>query len=436
MLRQFLLANKIRVVFDPTDGPLIGVAVGIDSGSRDDVRGVPLRHGFEHTIFRANRAHPTWAEYTRYIDGIAYRVSPETDKTGIVVSAGTDRAGLRSLLCLLSQTLANPLITKEHVATEVTRLHEEHGDDQDRPQDLGERLFDRMMFPEHGFGPPVDGERRGIDQLSAERYRQLQHELLVGHRIIIAVTGGFDPAVTRAHIERYFATLPSGKPRPSDTFDYHQCRSALEIRVQPTQQSSIFLGFPTFGLAHPDRIALGVLRNHLSARNSSPISIFLDGEGRGYGSEDHLWHWDVAGQYTFTFSMSREKLLESLAVVTRELSRVRHELLTDEDIRIAQRNLRFHALEGLSQYRSMAAFHVYQIIHAGRATSTGQYLRRLRTVTSRDIRRAANEILVQKRMVCVVTGPLQGLRKSDLYAALRIPRHPISAPRSFTRRSA
>ncbi|MBI3572926.1 MAG: insulinase family protein [Candidatus Kerfeldbacteria bacterium] len=427
MLRQYALTNGVHVVLNPFDHPLIGLAIGIDTGSRDDQ--IPgERHGFEHNLFRANRRHPTWESYAQRLDDHAFMFSPETDKTTVVASCGTDRRGLRPILRVLAETISNPLIIKEHVTKEIDRLTEEHGEDRDSPHDLADRLFDQLMFGPHGLGRSVDGDYRTIPQLTAPRFRQLCRQVLVGQRLVIAVCGGFDHRLVADHIARSFGHLPPGRPRPTDAFDYRQCRGSLEIRIQNTDKVSLMLGFPVFGLDHPRRVALGVLRNHFSSRASSPLALHLDSDGNGYSAADHLWHWDTVGQYLWTISTFRPKIVEVIRRLMADVRLLRTELISSDNLTRAKRNLRFYAIHRSLDPLYTAPFFVRQIIHRQKANSFRSYLQTLNAVTPLAIRRVARETCVRRRLVLVASGPLQGMKKQELRAAL------TSVP--FTNRSA
>lgn len=233
------------------------------------------------------------------------------------------------------------------------------------------------------------------------------------------MAGGFDVDWVSRAVRLHFGNLPKGASRPLTsplTLD-HFCGS-MTLRRDEGKKVSFIIGFPTFGFSHPNRVALGVLRNHLSSRDTSRFGRSLDEQAYGYSSTDGLWFFEDVGYLRFDFSMFPEKVVPALKIIAAEFDSVRNTLLEHEDFTDAIENLRIGARMRFRDPLRTAVFYAQQWVNLRTVVPLASYERELHRVTRQRVLAVARQILQPQRMIFIARGAVKRFRKAELRLAL------------------
>lgn len=438
MQKAFTLENGVRVYLWPWDTMSAGIAITLDTGSRYDpyptvldhviheqanekLQG--LTHCFEHVMARATRRWPTWQALADFADANCSDQNAETDKTAVAVYAATDRQRVTGALEFLADMALHPIISRDFVEYEKERAIEEYREYFDQPDERSALEFDRRMFGHDGLAHPILGTEETIRRITVQEMRNFHRRMACGQRLIVTVTGNFDPEGVERTIRRLFGRLRSGTARNEQSLDYRQLHGRLTLVPDNTQQVYCILGWPLFGLHDPRRPAMSILRNHLSGstRMGSQIKVAASSHGKGYSAVDYLMHWPDVGQWHLSIPVSPDKFLDTLQTVMREVHSVRTKLLPKDRYAIALNNLTISAKARFSDPLRAATFIGAFIANAGSFTPLRTYLRELRSVTRRRIRRTAQQMFVQSRLCVVAHGPVEGFTKHQVRQAFAWP---------------
>lgn len=424
-MRKFSIPNGVRVVLDQTGEPTAAIAVMINSGSRNDPPGLPgLHHAFEHLITRATEDFSSWEALCGYTDEFASAYNAWTDKSTILVYVKMESGRIRSGLRLIDQVFNYPeLITNpeavEHLIAERGRLTNERMQANDLTDERVDDQLDRIMLT-GGLAHTIDGPVKVIKRYTGARLRELYQRLVIGKRLTVVVSGGFNEAIVEASIRRIFGKLRPGRVVRTARAHARRTQPRFWLKNDDTREQVHFsLGFSTFGVDDPDRYALLVLRNYLSHRSSSRIRVALDSLGYGYSSNDYMMFYPELGQYGVRVWIEPGKYVNALKKIAEELSRICSQLITDEELRRSKRHIRLDTFDEFSDPLYRARFMASQIAILGRYVPVREYLSEINKVTKQRVRRVARQIFAQRRMVLVATGPMAGISKKQVREALR-----------------
>ena len=427
-MRHFDLPNGLSVTELPTGSRSVTVAVVIRSGSRDDPklfvtprRPIHLQgnhHFAEHFMLRATKLHPAPELVADYLDGICANYNAYTDKSTIVFAAQTDRRHVRAVIAFLAEAIRWPLFTKESVDAERRRIRNEIRECLDDPSERAQLDLDYHMFPRSGLSHPVLGTEQSIEWITADRMRSFTRRVYVGKRMGLVIVGGFNPALVDPVVHDRFGPIRDGTKIAEHEMDYRALRGGLHLLHDDTQQLHCIIGWPTPGINDPRRIALGLLRNHLSHRTGSRLKNRLDSVGHGYSLSDLYWCYSDIGSYHIYFPLAVEHLLDALQNFAEEMNRVSHDLMPADKFIISLRNMSIDARTRFGNDWEAAIFAAQQMANAGAYKPIDAYLRELHRLNRSQIRQVAQE-LVPQRMTIIIRGKVSGLRRTKIRHSLR-----------------
>jgi len=405
------LRNGLRVVLEPNKGKMIAVVVAFATGSRDDLpQKGGRRHALEHLLVGPTQVTPDPVEFARRYEPFVKTFNAETDETSMMVYIETDAWRFRTAARLIAEVIRRPYFSKQLFADEMERIKEEIRIWNDSPDASLEQRFDRLMYYPDSLANSPLGTIREIEQLTLPELRLLHRRILKARRMVIVVTGGFNPSRVMDVLEDVFGDLPSG--HASDKFDlqYQKLHGRIRLHRQPFEQVRCMIGWPVFGFNHPDRYILSVLAHYLTGLNSSPIRVTLDNKGHGYSCESQLYHWQDVGQYTITIGLAKEKLLTALQRINKVITQVQQELIDPGHLSDTVDNLSLNAKGKFNDQLESAQFFARQIINLGQAVPLREYLQAIRSVRRAELRRVARDLFVPRRLFLMAQGPLKNIR--------------------------
>lgn len=425
-MKQYTLPNGVQVVLHPWATPSATVAIGLrGSGSRNDPRSSSglvmqgLNHFAEHVFFRASRRYPSWRELSRTLDRRASNYNAFTDQSSVVFGIETYSRRIEALIGILADMVRHPLLSVENIEFERERIRQEIRVYDDAPEERVDLELARRMLPRTGLDHPILGTELTLAKIPAAAIRHYHRRQVVGRRLVIAITGGFNLQRVEAAILRHFGRIRTGTTPPHHNLVYHHFPGNIIMSRDETKQFHVMIGWPTPGINDPRRIDVGVIRNLLTGRSSAMFKQELDAVGHGYSSEDFYWCYEDLGQYAIYLPMSYDHIYEAMQIIATGLSSLKQTLITHDDHELALENMGIDARGKASEPWDLAIFIARSLINAGSFKPLREYLRDLRSVSRTDIREAANMVFDPQRMTVIIRGPVQRLRRQRLIDLLR-----------------
>ncbi len=208
------LDNGVRVVLDPTDERLVGVAVGVAVGRRDQPRGWSgLAHMAEHLHF-----HPRAGAPRHYLDTLedlgAIHVNGVTSRDRTVYFEALPQAQLRAGLWLEADRFAHVLdeldaraIAEERlIVTRERSVRETSGT-------LAPGLTYVELFGEqHPYGRSEIETAEDLAAIDLPTMQSFLQQTYIPARLSVAISGRFDPDLTLVYLRETFGALRASGP--------------------------------------------------------------------------------------------------------------------------------------------------------------------------------------------------------------------------------
>ena len=404
-LTQITLSNGLKILLKEIHtAPIISSWIWYRVGSRDELQGrTGVSHWVEHMQFKGTEQFPanmldksisrmggTWNAMT-YLDWTAYYETMPADKIDLALRLEADR-------------MANSQFKEEEVASERTVIISEREGNENEPLfTLGEAI-QQTAFRIHPYHHEVIGDMADLHAMTRDDLYNHYRSFYVPNNAVIALAGDFDSQSMLARIKELFEGIPAGseptRPARPELPQNGEVRLSVE-GPGATTYVQVCYHFPS--ASHPDFFPLSVLDSLLAG----PSNLNMFGGGIS-NKTSRLYRALVDKQLTvsvhggaqatidpflYTISMTihpKRKPEEALAVLDKELQRLKEERVTKEEIARAIKQARAIFAYGSENITNQAFWLGYAEMFASYDWFL-TYLDKLSKVTAKDIQRVANE---------------------------------------------
>jgi zinc protease len=218
----YKLPNGLTVILsEDRTTPTVTVDVWYHVGSKNEVLGrTGFAHLFEHVMFTGS-GHVPYGLHDKLTEGVggSNNGSTNNDRTNYFEIIPSNY--LESALWIEADRMGFLLdkldIAKLNAQRDIVKNERRQGVD-NQPYGRVSEIFSAAMYPkEHPYSWPVIGYMTDLTAASEEDVKSFFRFYYAPNNATLAVVGDFDPAQTKAWIQKYFGDLPKGKDvqRPS-----------------------------------------------------------------------------------------------------------------------------------------------------------------------------------------------------------------------------
>ena len=404
-LTQTTLSNGLKVLLKEIHtAPIISSWLWYRVGSRDEVPGrTGISHWVEHMQFKGTPQFPanvldkaisreggSWNAFT-YMDWTAYYETMPTDKIDLALRLESDR-------------MINSRFDASEVASERTVIISEREGHENEPLfQLGEAI-QHASFRVHPYHHEVIGDMADLRTITRDDLYNHYRGYYVPNNAVMAVAGDFETEQMLARIKELFESIPSAsEPARLSRAELPQ-NGEVRLAVEgPGSTAYVQVCFRFPAASHPDFYPLTVLDSLLSG--PSNLNMFSGGisnkTSRLYRAlVDKQLAVSVHGGaqatidpflYTITMTIHPKRKPEgALAVLDKEIGRVREEKVSKEEIARAIKQARAIFAYGSENISNQGFWLGYAEMFATYEWFQ-TYLENLAKVTVKDVQRVANE---------------------------------------------
>ena len=404
------LDNGLRVLLEEDHrSPVIALQVWYKVGSRNEIPGRSgLSHFLEHMMFKGTSRYGPRV-YSRIVEGLGGQDNALTgrDATTFSVDVAADR--IDRILDLEADRMRHLLLDPAEVESERSVVMEERRTrSEDDPVGALAEAFAATAFTEHPYRIPPIGFMADIEKLGVADLRGWYDAYYWPNDAILVAVGDFRAGEMLEKIQTRFGPIARGPEPPTVTAVEPEPRGERRVTVRrEAQLPVVYVGYPVPNYRSPDAWALEVLSTLLSTGRASRLYRQLV-----YGARLAL---DAGGDYslltvdpdTFTVYVTVlpekpvEEVERALAV---EVERLRHELVSEEELERAKNQLEAGYLFGQDSLHGRAStLGRYERVAGWRLRD--EYIRRVRTVTPADIQTVARRYFVDEHKTTAVLIP-------------------------------
>ena len=415
-VHEFQLTNGLKVlVQEDHRAPVVVSQVWYKVGASSEYGGITgVSHMLEHMMFKGTKKHPP-GEFSRIIaanggrenaftgqDYTAYFQTLEKSRLSISFELEADR--MRQL------SLKQDEFDKEHqVVLEERRLRTD-----DQPHAKLQEHFESVAFSNSPYRNPVIGWPDDVSGLTLDDLKSWYGRWYAPNNATLVVVGDVVPDQVFALAKRYFGPLkPSELPKLKAQAEVEQLGIRRLTVKLPAKLPFLLMGYkvPSLKTAADEReayaleVIAGVLDGGNSARFSSRLvrgQQIAASIGAGY---------DLTARLSTLFSVeatpNEGKTIPDLErALLEEIKHLREELVTEEELaRVKAQVLASHIYQLDSVFYQAMQLGTVETVGLG-WEKIGAYVEKVNAVTADDVKKVANQYLVDERLTIGHLDPL------------------------------
>ena len=406
----YKLPNGLTVILsqDRTT-PTVAVNVWYYVGSKNEMPGrTGFAHLFEHVMFTGS-GHVPYGLHDKLTEGVGGSNNGTTnnDRTNYFETIPSNY--LESALWIEADRMGFLLdkldLEKLNAQRDIVKNERRQSVD-NQPYGRVEEIFSAAMFPKgHPYSWSVIGSMADLTAASEEDVKSFFRLYYAPNNATLAVVGDFDPAQTKAWIQKYFADLPKGQTvqRPSVPLGKLDASKRLvyEDRVQVPR---LYIQWPTVGFKNDDHYALQVMGTILSASRTARLTkaLVYDSQKASQAFAFQESYEDVGQVWAVVVPRPESTLTELEAAVDQVLQKFLSEGPTEEELQRAKSGRELSFLRGLESNLGKANQLINGSVFFNDAGRFKTDYQKTMAVTAADVKRVANKYLTGSRIVLSV----------------------------------
>ena len=413
-IERYTLDNGLRVVFvEDHSLPLVGVAVGYDVGSRNEVKGkTGFAHLFEHLMFQGS-AHMKKGEFFKKIadaggdvngrtmdEATIYHEVVPTEKLPMMLWAEADR--MRSLAVNMEN-----LNNQKDVVKEEKRMNFDNN-----PYSEARLKVQELSYSNFSNGHSTIGSMADLDAAPLEYVQYFFKTYYVPNNAVLVLTGDFNPKLARPLIQKLFGTIPR-KPAPPKndiTEEKHTKMRKLVLEIPNVSSPVMFMTWPIPSVGSPEIPALIVLNEMLFSgkENRAGSDIGAGEHFAGFGGYIDAQRGPtlLEVQTEYRPDIEPDKLIDQMYV---QIFRIQSEAPEKAEMERAKANfLAGEYSRNIEPLLERVLLITRQTLANDKPEDTFKLYERINAVTPEQVQAVAKKYLIRDTMSLVVVKPKGG----------------------------
>jgi len=386
----------------------VTIGVWVKGGSRQESDGATgISHFIEHLLFKGTRSRSA-ADIAKEIDAVGGHLNAFTDKEYVGFYAKVLDRHLDLGFDLLADIVLNPTFPPAEVERERNVIFEEIAMVEDTPSELVQEMFLGQIWRGHPLGRPIAGTRASVARITRADVRSFFQRNYTAASTLVAVAGNLRHRRVQDLARRHFSKLARGVP--IETGPRPSVRGSTHARRKPNlEQTHLCLGTVSPGAGEEDRFAVHVLSTVLGGGMSSRLfQNIREKRGLVYSIYSIVNLYLDAGTLVVYGAMSPANAARVVELVCKELRALKDRLVPADELERAKENMKGSLLLGLESSSSRMSQLAQQEIYYGKFYTLKEIMARVDRVTSRDVRRLANEIFDPAFLTLTALGSRNG----------------------------
>lgn len=408
MYQKTRLSNGLRVVTkDMRERDSVAVGLWIGGGGRheeDRVKGVA--HFLEHIAFKGSAKY-SCDEIKELIEGVGGALNAFTSEEQTCYYAKIPAQHISRTFDILADMVFFPDMARKDVVKERSVIVEEIKMYHDLPQYYVLDLLDGLVWPDHPLGKNLAGTPETVSAMTSEDLRQFHRRHYTMGNAVIAVCGKVrhkdfvalaERKVKKLAVSDGVAVIPANNAQEAPRVNFNR---------RETEQMHLALGMLGLENDHPDRYALNLLNIILGGNMSSRLfDEVREKRGLAYSISSSLKYLKDTGMFMIRAGVDNKKLVEAVDVILKELKKIRHSGVTEDEFKRSRDYYLGQILLGLEDTLDHMLWIGESVLMRDRIRTLDEIIKLVKKVKREDIRRVANGILRENRFNLAVVGPM------------------------------
>jgi len=412
-IRRTTLPNGLTILTEKMDHiRSVAMGVWIRAGSRHELAEVNgISHFVEHMVFKGTKSRSAQI-IAREVDAIGGNLDAFTGKETVCFNMKVLDEHVPTALEVLSDLVLNPVFASEEIHRERGVILEEIKMDEDNPDYLVHEIFTQNFWKDHPLGKPILGTKETVRKFERDTLMDFYGGRFLGGNMIFSAAGNIEQDSFVEQVSRRFDSLPAGQsPRPDAP---PKTAARINLRNKKSlEQVQLCLGVPAPPVADESRYITLVLNTLLGGGMSSRLfQTIREERGLAYAIYSDLNPYSDTGSLCVYAGTSADRAVQVIDLVMAEFSRLKHEMLPEDELRRAKDQLKGNLLLSLESSMSRMSNLARQQVYFNYFFGQQEILDKVEEVTAEQVMAMANTLFQPDLVAVTLLGRLDGLKVS------------------------
>lgn len=381
----------------------------VGTGSKYETKEINgISHFLEHMMFKGTQKRPDKLQIARELETIGADFNAFTSKEYTGYYARASASKINTLLDVVYDIFLNSRLDEKEIEVEKGVIVEEINMYRDDPPRYVGDLFEKLLYGDQPAGWEIVGEKEIVTALKREQFVNYFNTHYIASNTVVAIAGNVDPSYVKEKTTEYFKNIRQSEKVSKLPVSENQSLPQLLAHYKKTDQSHFVLGFRAYHMFDERKYAADVLASVLGGGMSSRLfQEVRDKRGLAYyigaGSENNT----DTGVFAVSAGVNNDKAGDALKVVMEELSKVKLNGLTDEEIQHAKDKMEGQLAVALENSRTVSHAYAGPVLFENKVLTPEEELDKIKKVTLDQVHAAASDIFDNRKLNLAMIGPFE-----------------------------
>jgi zinc protease len=339
--RTVLPNHLVLLVSEEHSLPFVTFQLLIDSGSRKDPKG---EEGLAYLAARGlllGTSKRTVNQVNEELDFMGASLNSSAGRDYATLSLRILKKDLDRGLHLFMEVLTQPTFPEEEIRREVEKTLAAIQSEEDQPEEVAEKAFQKALFLNSPYGHPVEGTKESLPHITQERILRFYQSHYHPNNAILTVVGDMTDEEIKTKLLPHLEKWPIGdipKSPFSTTFEIEQ--KTVKIN-RPITQANIILGHAGVSRDNPDYYALTVMNYILGGGGfvSRLMEEIRNKRGLAYSVASFFDPGKYPGSFQIVLQTKNASAREAITLSLQAMERIQKELVSEKELEGAKKYL-------------------------------------------------------------------------------------------------
>jgi predicted Zn-dependent peptidase len=412
--KKTVLPSGLRIITVPLKDSQSAIAmVLVEAGSHyEDEKINGLSHFLEHMCFKGTKKQ-TGVQIKEKLDrfgtGNAF-TGPEY--TGYY--ARSNGKNTNKLVDFVSDIYLNSVFPEKDILTERGVIIEELNMYEDMPDRAVQEVFEELLYPDQPAGRKIIGTKKNLMSFNRDDFIKYHKDHYVAKKTTVVVAGNIDQTEVIKKVKESFKDTSEGKVIKKPKVIEKQTKPQVKLKYKKTDQAHLVIGFRSFDLHDKRNHALTLAASILGSGFSSRLFKRMRDElGMCYYCYSDIDKFTDHGTFQVLAGVTVNRVEEAVEAIVEEFKRLKTESVDPKELKKAKEmivNRKALSLETAEQYAMY--YGIQELLHK-EILKPREYLKKIKGITEKDIKRVFNQIAIEKNLNLAIVGPFKDKKKFE-----------------------
>lgn len=310
---------------------------------------------------------------------------------------------------LFMEVLTQPTFPEEEIRREVEKTLATIQSEEDQPEEVAEKTFQKTLFLNNPYGHPVVGTKDSLPHMTREKILSFYHSYYHPNNATLTVVGDISGEEIRTMLLPHLIKWPMGKiPPKTFSINFEEEQRTIKIH-KPITQANIIIGHRGVSRDHPDYYALLVMNYILGGGGfaSRLMEEIRNKRGLAYSVTSYFDPGKYPGSFQISLQTKNASAREAITLSLQEMKRIQKEFVSEKELEGAKKYLIGSFPMRIDTQGKLVNF-LNQVEYYGLGLDYPErYPTLIRSVTREEILRVAQKHLFPEKYILVIVANLK-----------------------------